>query len=143
MDETLLDDSHRISEENKSALKESQNKGVIIAVTTGRLFASASHYYSLLGIESPIIASNGTYIRETSSSEFIFKDVFTFEESKDLYEILCKTGLTPYFYTYNIAITPKAFPRNHTYMIFNKEVPEKSRIKFRVSEDLLPVLKEY
>jgi len=143
MDGTLLDNKHEISEENIKALKEAQARGVIIAVTTGRLFASANYYYSLLGIEGPIIASNGTYIRETSSAKFIFKDVFTFEESKELYEILCKTTLTPYFYTYNTAITPKAFPANHTYMIFNKDVPQDSRIKFRVSEDLMPLLKEY
>lgn len=143
MDGTLLDDKHQISEENKIALKEAQEKGVIIAVTTGRLFASANYYYHLLGIDGPIIATNGTYIRETSSSEFIFKDSFSFEESKELYEMLSTTTLTTYFYTYNTAITPKPFPANHTYMIFNKEVPENLRVKFRVGEDLLPILKEY
>ena len=143
MDGTLLDDKHLISEENKKALKEAQEKGIIIAVTTGRLFASASYYYGLLGIDGPIIASNGTYIRETSSPRFIYKDVFTLKESKELYEIICKTNLTPYFYTYNTALTPKAFPYNHTYMVFNEEVPEDLRIKFRVNEDLMPLLEEY
>ena len=143
MDGTLLDDNHLISEENKKAIKEAHDKGVIIAVTTGRLFASASYHYGLLGIEGPIIASNGTYIRERSKDEFIYKDTFTFEESKELYEILNKTNLTHYFYTYNTALGSKAFPSNHPYVSFNKEVPENLRINICIKEDLLPSLKKY
>lgn len=143
MDGTLLDDNHVISEENKKAIKEAHDRGVVIAVTTGRLFASASYYYGLLGIEGPIIASNGTYIRERSKDEFIYKDTFSLEESKDLYEILKRNGLTYYFYTYNTAIGSKALPLNHPYTSFNKKVAENLRVHFCINEDLLPFLKEY
>jgi len=143
MDGTLLDDNHLISEENKKALKEAQNRGVVIAVTTGRLFVSASYYYSILGIEGPIIASNGAYIRENSSAEFIYKYNLSLLDTKQLNEILNKTSLTHYFYTYNTAITSKAFPANHPYVLSNEDMPEHLKILFNVQEDIEPLLKEY
>ena len=143
MDGTLLDDNHLISEENKKAVKEAHDRGVVIAVTTGRLFTSASYSYSLLGIEGPIIASNGTYIRERSKNEFIYKDTFSFEECKELNEILTKNALTHYFYTHNTAIGSEPLPPNHPYISFNKEVPKSLRIHFRIKEELSPLFKEY
>ncbi|PRR83065.1 Cof-type HAD-IIB family hydrolase [Clostridium vincentii] len=143
MDGTLLDDNHLISEENKKAIKEAHNRGVVIAVTTGRLFTSASYSYSLLDIEGPIIASNGTYIRERSKEEFIYKDTFTLEECNELNEILNKSNLTHYFYTHNTALGSETLPENHPYVAFNKEVSEDLRIHFCIKEDLSPLFKEY
>ena len=143
MDGTLLDPQHNISDENKEALKLAKEKGIIVAVTTGRLFTSAKHYFSFLGFEGPIIASNGTYIREEGKDEFLYKASFTFEESKEIYDLIKTTSLKPIFYTYDTAISEEAFPADHPYMISNKDMPLEDRVKFRIASDLNPLLKEY
>lgn len=63
MDGTLLNSKHEISERNKEALKKANSLGVKIAITTGRLFCSARYYADLIGIDSPVIGSNGAYIK--------------------------------------------------------------------------------
>ncbi|MDU5412839.1 MAG: HAD-IIB family hydrolase, partial [Clostridium perfringens] len=43
MDGTLLNNKHEISERNKESIKKATERGVKVAVTTGRLFASAKY----------------------------------------------------------------------------------------------------
>ena len=37
--------------------------GINIAICTGRIFLSARHYADLIGINAPVIASNGAFIK--------------------------------------------------------------------------------
>ena len=54
MDGTLLNSKHEVSERNKEAIKKAIEKGVVVAITTGRIFRSAKIYADLLGIKTPI-----------------------------------------------------------------------------------------
>ena len=38
MDGTLLNSKHEVSERNKKAIKEAIEKGIVVAITTGRIF---------------------------------------------------------------------------------------------------------
>ena len=73
MDGTLLNDEKIISENNLRAIKLASEKGVRIAVCTGRIFTSADFFSDLLGVKSPVIASNGAYIREKDRDEVVYK----------------------------------------------------------------------
>lgn len=143
MDGTLLDNNHVLSEENKSAILEAHDRGVTIAVTTGRLFASAKCYYDLLGINGPIIASNGTYIREKDKKDFIYKCTFTLEEVKYIYNIITKNNLSCIFYTTDTAISSSEINKNHPYIQNNKNLSEEDKIKFRIEKNLMPVFEEF
>ncbi|WP_143316577.1 Cof-type HAD-IIB family hydrolase [Clostridium sp. HBUAS56017] len=143
MDGTLLDNNHILSNENKSAIIEAHNKGITIAVTTGRLFASAKCYYDLLGIDGPIIASNGTYIREKAKKDFIYKCTFSLDEVKHIYEVIKKNSLSCIFYTADTAISSSEINKDHPYIQNNKTLAKEDKIKFVVKEDLLPVLEEF
>ena len=79
MDGTLLDNNHNISKENKKALLEATKKGIVVAITTGRLFASAKYYSDLIGINAPIISSNGAYIKEKDSSKVIYESTLSLD----------------------------------------------------------------
>lgn len=142
MDGTLLDNNHNVSEENKKALIEAINKGIIVAITTGRLFTSARHYSDLIGINAPIISSNGAYIREKDSSKVIYENPLSLEESLEIYNISKKYTLDGYFNTHDTAISSTDFRDNHAYKITNRNVPEKDKIKFMISDDLSDILRE-
>ncbi|MDU7965058.1 MAG: HAD family hydrolase, partial [Clostridium perfringens] len=62
MDGTLLMDQQNVAEEDKKAIKEAVEKGVIVAITTGRIYDCARMYSDTIGLKTPIIASNGAYI---------------------------------------------------------------------------------
>ena len=71
MDGTLLMDQHNISEEDKSAIKYAIEKGVHVAITTGRVYNCAKLYSDLIGLTTPIIASNGAFIGGSHAKTFI------------------------------------------------------------------------
>ncbi|QCX33905.1 HAD family phosphatase [Caloramator sp. E03] len=99
MDGTLLNSKREISDINKSALKKAFDMGVHIVITTGRIYLNAEYYSDLIGIKSPIIASNGAIIKEKGSNEFIYKAVIPKEINLQILEICNKYKLYPRFHT--------------------------------------------
>ena len=71
MDGTLLYSRNEITPRVKQAVLAAAEKGVKIVISTGRIYSSARQYTRLLGIETPIISSNGALIRK--DDENIYK----------------------------------------------------------------------
>lgn len=136
MDGTLLNDNHEVTEENKLALKEAVNKGVKIAITTGRLFTSARQYAELLGINASIIASNGSYVREKDEEKVIYKHPLNIEQFNKICDVLDKYNVKKFFNTFNTMITTQMPPEDHGYVRSNKFSPEHLKIQFKVYENL-------
>lgn len=142
MDGTLLNDKHDISEENKSALIKAHNKGIAIAITTGRLFTSARAYSDLIGFNVPIIAANGAYIRDSDKDSCIFNCSFSYDELLFIYDTLKKNNLPSIFYTHDTAISEKPLANDHPYVIHNKMMPD-YKINFCIKEDIKELLHKY
>ena len=143
MDGTLLNNNHEITAENKTALKAAYDKGITIALTTGRIFASAKAYSDLLGFKVPIIASNGAYIRESDNDKCIFSSNFTNSEILEIHDILKRNNLSSIFYTYNAAISEKPLPKNHPYITNNKVLALNNKIQFCIGKDIESAFKKY
>jgi hypothetical protein len=59
LDGTLLDDEKSIPPENREALKEASDRGILIAIASGRMTPRIEPIERLLGIDCVIIAYNG------------------------------------------------------------------------------------
>lgn len=136
MDGTLLNDDHIISDENKKALKYAVDNGVKIAITTGRLFTSAKYYSDLIGVNAPIISSNGAFIKEKDRDEVIYKETLSFDETIEINKILSKYDITTYFNTFDTVISREEFPEDYTYFKINKSLPLDCRVKLVVADDI-------
>lgn len=68
LDETLLDQDSRISDENKEAVAQVLERGLTFTLATGRMFQSALPFAQELGLDSsqPIICYNGALIKRLS-----------------------------------------------------------------------------
>lgn len=68
LDDTLLDQNSRLSEENKQAIGEARAKGLIFTLATGRMFQSAAPFARQLNLspDKPIICYNGALIKRLS-----------------------------------------------------------------------------
>ncbi|MBK1813078.1 HAD family phosphatase [Clostridium sp. YIM B02505] len=130
MDGTLLSSPSTISEENRNAVLQAYNKGIKIAITTGRLFTSAKYYADLIGIKVPIVASNGAYVREKDREDIIYKSSLNDDQLERIYEVIKKYNLLTYFNTHDTLISEIVVGENHGYKVNNKELPEEGRIKF-------------
>lgn len=143
MDGTLLDSNHNISEENKKALKTAYDKGINIAICTGRIFTSAKYYSDIIGIDTPIIASNGAYIKRKDSNDVIYKNPLSIEDCKNIIDVTRKYDLKICFNTPDTVISEHNLPDNHAYKVMNRGLPKDQQVKFHVTEDFYNILDQY
>ncbi len=72
LDDTLLDSELNISPACVGAIQAARQKGVIITLSTGRMFRSALPYAQILGIDVPIITYQGAWVKNSLSSEVLY-----------------------------------------------------------------------
>lgn len=142
MDGTLLNDKKTINDENIEAIKKAIQKGVKVAVTTGRLFTSAKFYANLLGVKAPVISSNGAYIREKDKDEIIYKATLGLENSKKVLEILKKYDIKIFFNTCDSVIANREIDENNAYLQMNKTLPKDKQIKFKIVKDFDKIVED-
>lgn len=143
MDGTLLNKHHEVSEENKKALKEATDLGVNIAISTGRIFASARIYAKITGIKAPLICSNGAYIRGKDTDEVIFKSVLNREALDKIYEVIKKHKFLAYFDTPYGIISDTKIPEDDSHRLMNEWADKDEEIKFYEVEDFRDAFKKY
>lgn len=86
MDDTLLNDDHIISDENRAMLALAKEKGVKIILASGRPTAAMIEYAKDLGLmDSYMISFNGGVITDLTRNEVIFEQNLTVEQIHDLY----------------------------------------------------------
>lgn len=99
VDGTLLNSRHKLTDRTKAVLNQAHQQGVHIVVCTGRMYTDAEYFSNLIGVKSPVIASNGAFIKEKDREEVIFKDSLGRELSLNLLNIFQRHQITPYFCT--------------------------------------------
>lgn len=142
MDGTLLENEHNVPEENKKAIKEALDKGIHVAITTGRVYNIAKVYSDLIGLKTPIIASNGAYIG-ASNGEELYKNSMSKKEVDDFYNIAKKYSLTSYLAVKSGIVSLKELPKDNMYMKINKDLPEKQQVTLEVFESVDNIFEKY
>lgn len=132
MDGTLLNDQKIISKKNIEIIKKACEKGVKVAVCTGRIFTSAEYFADLLKVKAPVIASNGAYIREKDCDEIVYKEPLGYDNCKELLKVLKKYNIYPHFYTTDTIFTEKIIYSSYFYTIGNKTLPDGKKVKIEV-----------
>lgn len=136
MDGTLLDTNKKISDRTKNAIKKAHEKGVKIAISTGRVFISAKYYANMLGISAPIIASNGAYIKEKDKEEIIYKSPIDESLCKDIINIAKNYEFHFYLNTCDTIISAKPYPKGYTYLEMSNELPDDMKVHLEVNTNL-------
>jgi HAD-superfamily hydrolase, subfamily IIB len=122
MDGTLLNSRKKISEENKESIKKAKEKGVVVAISTGRIYNNAAFYADYIDLKAPIIAANGAIIIDNDGGE-IFKGVIGYDTSLKILEILKKYKLTPHFHTHNSIYSGSMFQKLLGYVFSARGIP--------------------
>ena len=63
MDDTLLDGTQQVTARTRQAIRRAMDKGVAVAIATGRMFRSALPFAQELELQLPLITYNGAMIR--------------------------------------------------------------------------------
>jgi len=99
VDGTLLNSKHKITKRTKEVILKAHKLGVHIVISTGRMYTDAEYYSNLIGVKSPVIASNGAFIKEKDNDKVIYKNVLGEELSLQLLKVFRKHAIKPYFCT--------------------------------------------
>ncbi|SNX54907.1 Cof-type HAD-IIB family hydrolase [Thermoanaerobacterium sp. RBIITD] len=130
MDDTLLTHDKKISEENIKILKKAHNNGIYIAISTGRIYASAYAYSEFLGFKPYIIASNGAIIRDPNNKE-IYESVLDLDALKYLIELGNKYDTYYHFYSDKIVFSPETTNKYQKYGEWNRLYNETLKVEIR------------
>lgn len=63
MDGTLLDNTHQVTQKNKATMKKLMKQGVQFILASGRPYESMEPYIKDLGMDLPVIAANGAFVK--------------------------------------------------------------------------------
>lgn len=99
VDGTLLNTKHKITKGTKEILLKAHGRGIHIVISTGRMYTDAEYYSNLIGVKSPVIASNGAFIKEKDHDKVIYKNILGESLSLTLLEVFRKHQIKPYFCT--------------------------------------------
>lgn len=136
MDYTLLNKNKEVSPGNKEALAEAAKKGVRLVVATGRIYASARFYARLLGIDTPIIASNGAIIKEDRTNRIMFQSILLDEVALEMIRLCKENGLYCHLYSQDTVYTEKIINISKKYCEWNEKLCEEDRINIEVVSSL-------
>lgn len=136
MDGTLLNSKKEITGYTKGVLKRAADAGVILAVCTGRLFASADYYAGLLGTDVPVIASNGAYIKDRRTDKVIYENRLGDDQIRGITELVKSYGFSVNYYTTHNVIAENITPATINYTKWNDSMPEGKRISVDIINGL-------
>jgi Cof subfamily protein (haloacid dehalogenase superfamily) len=100
MDGTLLNDEEAVSEENRKALRQLEERGVGILLATGRSELFVKNYIKELNIRLPVISCNGAIVRLPDTGELLNAVPMARNACRMIIDICSKYGL--YFQMFGI-----------------------------------------
>lgn len=93
LDDTLLNDDHEISAENKKMLAKAQDKGVLIILASGRPTPAMVRYAKELKLDNSFMISyNGAVISDLKQDKVIFEQALSQSQIHDLYDYSLKSN---------------------------------------------------
>lgn len=136
MDCTLLNKEKKVSKRNKEALMKAMAKGVKIILTTGRIYPSARHYAKQLDIQTPIIACNGSFIKNQSTGEIIYKNPVPDDVNIEFIRLSRERQLYPDVLTYDSIYTEKLVNAAYRYSLYNNDMNDEDKINIVIVDKL-------
>lgn len=91
MDGTLLNKAGEISEENRRAIKEAENEGVFVVLSTGRSYATCSDFAKSMELQSYLITVNGSEIYD-NQGKLVERNIVDSESIQWMWELSQKYG---------------------------------------------------
>lgn len=143
MDGTLLDERGEITKENKEALQKLSDKGIRIAITTGRMHKFVKAFSKMIGIEVILITSNGASIALTPEEAPFYNEVMKGDALRQFYTCAKHHDVKIHFTTANGIILDYELPADHIYHGINKGIPKEEQIELVNMKDFEEAFKTY
>src|SRR5689334_1568172 len=87
LDGTLLNSSGQIPEANRQAIRQAEEKGVLVTIATGRRFRDARPVGIELGLNAPLITHNGALLKYAENDETVAYSLLSRETSLEILRV--------------------------------------------------------
>ncbi|GAE34840.1 Cof-type HAD-IIB family hydrolase [Halalkalibacter akibai] len=125
MDGTLLNQNHEISIENRKAIKEAEEKGIHVVISTGRTRMTCDKLVNSLGLTSHLITVNGSEIWDENRT-LIERQLLDLEHIEQMWGLKQKHNTTCWDATVN-QVLREDFPEElseHQWMKFGFDIKD-------------------
>ena len=92
LDGTLLDSTGSIPDENREAIREAENAGVLVTIATGRRFRDARPLGLELELNAPLVTHNGALLKFADSLETVSAKLLDVETTQEIVRVGNKYG---------------------------------------------------
>lgn len=99
LDGTLLSSQATILDSSKQAIKQAQEKGIKVFIVTGRHHTAVRPYYAQLGLDTPVVCCNGTYLYDFHHDKVLWGNPLTTEQATFLIRSAQAEGIHTAVYT--------------------------------------------
>lgn len=93
LDDTLLNDELDITEGTREALFAAMERGVVITIATGRMYASAKQVAERLGLEVPLITYQGALVKHAKDGTVLYEKNVPSDVVRYVFEYAAEHGL--------------------------------------------------
>jgi len=98
VDGTIITELSRISDHVKNAVREVQKKGILVTLTTGRMFRTTLPFVHDLNITLPVICYQGALIKNPLNKELIFHEPIPLDLAQKVVDVAKKEKVHLNFY---------------------------------------------
>lgn len=131
LDGTLLDSQLQIRQESFAALEEIRRRGLDVILVTGRHHAAAAPYHRHLGLTSPIICCNGTYLYDYRRREATMTNPLSRPQALFLLRKIREHRVHALMYTTDDIVYEHVEPHLGRLLVWEKTLPTNEREIFR------------
>lgn len=128
MDGTLLNSKKRVTDETKRVLLEAKQRGVTVAISTGRIYNNAAFFSNYIGLNAPVIAANGAIIRDEKSN-LIYEGIIGYEPSMEIMNVFKKYNMKLNFHTRESIYCGGFIEKFAIYMLSTRGLPADYKVR--------------
>lgn len=99
IDDTLIGHDNVVSDRVRSTLDKVSERGITVAMATGRMHNSALPFVEMLGAHGPVISYNGALIIDTETGERMRHCPLSLEDARDVLRFAEETGTYAQYYS--------------------------------------------
>ncbi|HSR04857.1 MAG TPA: Cof-type HAD-IIB family hydrolase, partial [Proteiniclasticum sp.] len=135
IDGTLIRPDMTVSKRVAEAISKAKEKGLIIALSTGRMHKSALMYSDQLGLEDPIVSSNGAYVSERDGKKVYYEENLSGSDVLLIQDILDEYDTKINWYNRGTMYISEYRDYVGRYEALSKTLPENRRILIKYLND--------
>ncbi|HSL87383.1 MAG TPA: Cof-type HAD-IIB family hydrolase [Bacteroidales bacterium] len=135
IDGTLIRPDMTVSKRVAEAISKAKEKGLIIALSTGRMHKSALMYSDELGLLDPIVSSNGAYVSERDGKKVYYEENLSGSDVLLIQDILDQYDTKINWYNRGTMYISEYRDYVGRYEALSKTLPENRRILIKYLND--------